>query len=193
MLRSEHRAYLEEGLQVLTVRERTALMLRDVEGLPAEEVARQLNCSKATVRSHIANARIKFRRYVDKSREGPHKWILCIRPKRNWRSMQAMIWAFGSSGASAVTCSTARMPASRYTSLQRGTDSLSDLAAELPADLNWNRLAQEMTGNIRVGLAAGECIAGFEKGIRPGRPRFFWHTAGGVRLAQPWSSWALCG
>lgn len=71
VLRSEHRAYLEEGLQVLTMRERTALILRDVEGLPAEEVAQRLNCSKATVRSHIANARIKFRRYIEKNRRGP--------------------------------------------------------------------------------------------------------------------------
>ncbi|MBV8820485.1 MAG: sigma-70 family RNA polymerase sigma factor [Acidobacteriaceae bacterium] len=70
VLRSEHRAYLDEGLQVLTARERAALILRDVEGLPAEEVAKQLNCSKATVRSHIANARIKFRRYVEKNRQG---------------------------------------------------------------------------------------------------------------------------
>jgi RNA polymerase sigma-70 factor, ECF subfamily len=68
VLRSEHRAYLEEGLSLLTERERTALILRDVEGLPAEEVARQLDCSKATVRSHIANARIKFRRYMERSR-----------------------------------------------------------------------------------------------------------------------------
>ncbi len=68
VLRSEHRAYLEEGLRVLTVRERAALILRDVEGLPAEEVARRLNCSKATVRSHIANARIKFRRYMERAR-----------------------------------------------------------------------------------------------------------------------------
>lgn len=68
VLRSEHRAYLEGGLTVLTERERTALLLRDVEGLPAEEVACQMNCSKATVRSHIANARIKFRRYIERSR-----------------------------------------------------------------------------------------------------------------------------
>lgn len=66
VLRSERREYLEEGLAQLTVRERTALVLRDVEGLPAEEVARRLNCSKATVRSHIANARIKFRRYLER-------------------------------------------------------------------------------------------------------------------------------
>jgi RNA polymerase sigma-70 factor (ECF subfamily) len=65
LLRSEQRDYLEDGLRLLTARERTALMLRDVEGLPAEEVAERLNCSKATVRSHIANARIKFRRYVE--------------------------------------------------------------------------------------------------------------------------------
>ena len=66
VLNSEHREYLERGLAVLTERERTALVLRDVEGLPADEVARQLNCSKATVRSHIANARIKFKRYMDR-------------------------------------------------------------------------------------------------------------------------------
>jgi RNA polymerase sigma-70 factor (ECF subfamily) len=64
LLRSEHRDYLEDGLRLLTVRERAALMLRDVEGCSAEEVAKQLDCSKATVRSHIANARIKLRRYM---------------------------------------------------------------------------------------------------------------------------------
>jgi len=64
VLRTEHREYLEAGLGVLTDRERTALLLRDVEELPAEEVAARLNCSKATVRSHIANARVKLRRYL---------------------------------------------------------------------------------------------------------------------------------
>src|SRR5258707_701115 len=44
LLRAEHRTYLENGLAVLTDRERTALLLRDVEGLPAEEVAARLNC-----------------------------------------------------------------------------------------------------------------------------------------------------
>ena len=32
--------------------------------------------------------------------------------------------------------------------------------AELPAGLAWNRLAAEMKANIRLGLAAGECVAG---------------------------------
>jgi RNA polymerase sigma-70 factor (ECF subfamily) len=66
VLRAERAALLEGGLDVLTPRERTALLLRDVEGLPAEEVARHLECSKATVRSHIANARVKFRRYLSR-------------------------------------------------------------------------------------------------------------------------------
>ena len=68
VLRAEQRGYLEGGLRLLSERERVALVLRDVEGLPAEEVAEQLNCSKATVRSHIANARIKFKRYLERRR-----------------------------------------------------------------------------------------------------------------------------
>ncbi len=66
LLRGEQREYLEAGLAELTVKERTALVLRDIEGLPAAEVAARLGCSKATVRSHIANARIKFRRYLER-------------------------------------------------------------------------------------------------------------------------------
>jgi RNA polymerase sigma-70 factor, ECF subfamily len=66
LLRSEQRSYLQEGLRLLSARERAALLLRDVEGLPAEEVAKLMGCSKATVRSHIANARTKFRRYIEK-------------------------------------------------------------------------------------------------------------------------------
>ena len=68
LLRSEQHGFLEDGLQQLTVRERTAIVLRDIEGLPAGEVARRLNCSKATVRSHIANARIKIRRHLERRR-----------------------------------------------------------------------------------------------------------------------------
>jgi RNA polymerase sigma-70 factor (ECF subfamily) len=73
VIRSEHRAHLEEGLNVLTEREKTALLLRDVEGLPAEVVAEQMHCSKATVRSHIANARIKYRRYLERSRRSSER------------------------------------------------------------------------------------------------------------------------
>lgn len=66
VLQAEHSAYLQQGLLSLSERERTALVLRDVDGLPGKEVAKILNCSEATVRSHIANARIKFRRYLER-------------------------------------------------------------------------------------------------------------------------------
>jgi len=36
---------------------------------------------------------------------------------------------------------------------------LSDVTADLPEGLDWDRLSAEMTANIRVGLAAGECVA----------------------------------
>ncbi len=65
LLRGEKKTQLEGGLAILTERERMALLLRDVEDIPADEVAKQMNCSMATVRSHIANARIKFRRYLE--------------------------------------------------------------------------------------------------------------------------------
>jgi len=61
--------------------------------------------------------------------------------------------------------------------LQVTSDALREAAAQLPANLNWTRLAQEMTGNIRVGLAAGECIEGFGKAARSSKPRLIWHTA----------------
>jgi putative zinc finger protein len=51
-------------------------------------------------------------------------------------------------------------------------------ATALPPDLNWNRLANEMSANIRLGLEAGECIAGFEKRTAPARPpRLGWNAA----------------
>lgn len=59
----ERRGAMDAALEILTHRERAALVMRDVEDLPAEEVAAILKCSKATVRSHIANARIKLKRY----------------------------------------------------------------------------------------------------------------------------------
>jgi len=69
VLRGERKLQLDGGLACLTARERTALLLRDIEDMPADQVAVQMNCSTATVRSHIANARIKFKRYLDGRRE----------------------------------------------------------------------------------------------------------------------------
>lgn len=65
LLRGERKLHLDGGLATLTERERMALLLRDVEEMPADQVASHMNCSMATVRSHIANARIKFKRYLE--------------------------------------------------------------------------------------------------------------------------------
>ncbi len=65
LLRGERWQHLDGGLATLTERERMALVLRDLEDMPADEVASQMNCSLATVRSHIANARTKFKRYLE--------------------------------------------------------------------------------------------------------------------------------
>lgn len=40
-----------------------------------------------------------------------------------------------------------------------------ELVDEMPEGVNWDRMVAEMTANIRVGLAAGECVA------RPNRSR----------------------
>ncbi|MEQ1886995.1 MAG: RNA polymerase sigma factor [Bryobacteraceae bacterium] len=66
LLRMERHSHLESCLEVLTERERLALLLRDVEEMPAEQVAEHMRCSKATVRSHIANARVKLRQQMER-------------------------------------------------------------------------------------------------------------------------------
>jgi hypothetical protein len=38
-------------------------------------------------------------------------------------------------------------------------ESVRRLAAEMPVGLNWDRMAAEMSANVRVGLEAGECVA----------------------------------
>jgi hypothetical protein len=62
----------------------------------------------------------------------------------------------------AVIClHTARCEAcrARGQAYREGRQVLKQAAAEMPAGVNWDRLAAEMTANIRVGLAAGECVA----------------------------------
>jgi hypothetical protein len=38
-------------------------------------------------------------------------------------------------------------------------ESIRRLASEMPQGVNWDRLAAEMSANVRVGLEAGECVA----------------------------------
>jgi RNA polymerase sigma-70 factor (ECF subfamily) len=59
--REERRRLVLRGLRRLAEGERAALVLRDLEELPTEEVARILGNSEATVRSQIAKARAKLK------------------------------------------------------------------------------------------------------------------------------------
>lgn len=56
-------AIVEKALATLGPNERSALVLRDIEGLDTHEVARILGSSPATVRSQICKARLKIHRF----------------------------------------------------------------------------------------------------------------------------------
>jgi len=64
---TERRARLRAALQQLSPRQRAAIVLRDVEGLPARDVARAMGISMITLRVHIRAARLKLRQLC-----GPH-------------------------------------------------------------------------------------------------------------------------
>ncbi len=60
-IESERLRHVREALFRLGEKERLALLLRDVEGLPTGEVARLLGIKEPTVRVQIAKARLKLR------------------------------------------------------------------------------------------------------------------------------------
>jgi RNA polymerase sigma-70 factor (ECF subfamily) len=64
--RQQQRQWLAESLATLSEKERAALVLRDLEGLPTAEVARILGSSETTVRSQISTARLKIRKFLDR-------------------------------------------------------------------------------------------------------------------------------
>jgi RNA polymerase sigma-70 factor, ECF subfamily len=60
----ERKRLVMEGLQTLPERERTAVVLRDIEGLSTAEVAGILGVEEVTVRSQVSSARLKLAKYV---------------------------------------------------------------------------------------------------------------------------------
>jgi len=65
-LNAERRAIVARAIERLPPKERAALVLRDLEGLSTEEVARALGSSEATVRSQISTARAKLKVYCER-------------------------------------------------------------------------------------------------------------------------------
>jgi RNA polymerase sigma-70 factor (ECF subfamily) len=63
---TERRRALEMSLRMLSEKERAVLVLRDLEGLSTEEVARALGTTEATVRSQVSKARVKVRDFLER-------------------------------------------------------------------------------------------------------------------------------
>lgn len=67
--RNQQRRLVQAALQTLPAKERAAIVLRDIEGLPSPEVARILGSSEGTVRSQVASARLKIKRFIEARQE----------------------------------------------------------------------------------------------------------------------------
>lgn len=65
-LLAQRREIVRRALAELPEKERTAVVLRDLEGLPTEEVARLMKTRPATVRSQLSTARTKLKRYCER-------------------------------------------------------------------------------------------------------------------------------
>lgn len=68
--RAEQRRLVQAALHTLPEKERAAVVLRDIEGLPTAEVARILGSSEGTVRSQVSTARLKIKRFVEGRERG---------------------------------------------------------------------------------------------------------------------------
>jgi RNA polymerase sigma-70 factor, ECF subfamily len=65
-IQSQQLGIITDALATLSRKEREALVLRDLEGLSTEEVARVLGSSQTTVRSQISSARRKIKIFKDR-------------------------------------------------------------------------------------------------------------------------------
>jgi RNA polymerase sigma-70 factor (ECF subfamily) len=62
----KHRRLLQTALSFLPEQQRTAVVLRDLQGLSVSETADAMKISPATVRSHLSTARVRLRDLIRK-------------------------------------------------------------------------------------------------------------------------------
>ena len=65
LMHNQQRELIARAMATLPEKERASIVLRDVEGLSTDEVARILNSSSTTVRSQISSARKKIKIYCE--------------------------------------------------------------------------------------------------------------------------------
>jgi len=65
LIHTQQRQLITRAMATLPEKERASIVLRDVEGLPTDEVARIMNSSPTTVRSQISSARKKIKIYCE--------------------------------------------------------------------------------------------------------------------------------
>jgi RNA polymerase sigma factor (sigma-70 family) len=70
VVEEEERQMLWKALNCLPEKERIAITLRDIEGLPTAEVAAILDSSETTVRSQVSRARVRMREAIDDMQKG---------------------------------------------------------------------------------------------------------------------------
>jgi RNA polymerase sigma-70 factor (ECF subfamily) len=63
---AQQRSIVRRALHTLPEKERTALVLRDLEGLSTDEVARVMGSRPATVRSQVSTARGKVKVFCER-------------------------------------------------------------------------------------------------------------------------------
>lgn len=66
MLQDERKQLLLSALATLPAKERAALVLREIEGLPTAEVASILGSSEVTIRSQISRAMVRLRALLNR-------------------------------------------------------------------------------------------------------------------------------
>ena len=66
LIAGQQRQLIATALSMLPTKERAAILLRDIEGLSTEEVARILKSSSTTVRSQISSARRKIKLHCER-------------------------------------------------------------------------------------------------------------------------------
>ena len=66
LIREQERELIMRAIAILPEKERAAILLRDLEGLRTDEVARIMRSSATTVRSQISSARQKIKLYCER-------------------------------------------------------------------------------------------------------------------------------